>query len=273
MTCTALTTAHHTTDTMGRTLRTAALAAVAVSGAQAFAPSVAGLARPALRSCATSARPSSLALRMSDEEEDTRLLKNIVIPTADNSMAPDYAREPTQFERQGLVDSGAPAPKIDGASGGGLTRREVYGVSGAAGAGILGVAWALTRNPGYDRKSSAREAGKVTLNTEAIADPKVQAAIAELRTTRNTLQGLYDAFKKDKNADLSDGVAEFELTTIRNALNTITPAFDEDTQILTDRLSRNMIQVSLSNFIPSPPSSSSSARGTASFIWTVYRRA
>jgi len=235
---------HHAdhAENMGRALRTAALAAVAVSGAQAFAPAAAGFVRPALRSCATSAKPSSLALRMNDENTEYKP----VIPTADNSMAPDYAREPTQFERQGLVDSGASVSSVVGATGGGLTRREVYGVSGAAGAGVLGVVWALTRNIGYDRKSSAREAGKVTINAEAIADPKIMAAIAALQENRSTLNGLFEEFKKDKNVDLSDGVAEFELTSIRNNLNSVNlAAFDEDTQILTDRLSRNIIQVCL----------------------------
>lgn len=225
---------------MGRAIRTAALMAVAASGAQAFAPATAGLARPALRSC-TSAKP---ALRMADEQTEYKP----IIPTADNSMAPDYAKEPTQFERQGLVDSGAPAPKTYGgpadAGLGGLTRREVYGVSGAAAAGVLGVAWALTRNPGYDRKGSAREAGKVEINAAAVKEPKIQEAIAELKETRGELAALFETFKKDKNAQLSEGVAEFEITNIRNDLNAITfAAFDEDTQILTDRLSRNIIQV------------------------------
>jgi hypothetical protein len=222
---------------MGRAIRTAALMAVAASGAQAFAPAAAGLARPALRSC-TSAKP---ALRMADEQTEYKP----VIPTPDNSMAPDYAKEPTQFERQGLVDSGAPSgAPAEAGFGGGLTRREVYGVSGAAAAGILGVAWALTRNPGYDRKGSAREAGKVEINTAAVKEPKIQEAIAELRETRADLAALFEAFKKDKNAQLSEGVAEFEITNIRNDLNAITfAAFDEDTQILTDRLSRNIIQV------------------------------
>lgn len=226
-------------------LRTAALAAVAVSGAQAFAPATAGLARPALRSCSTSAKPNAaLGLRMADDNVDYKP----IIPTPENSMAPDYAKEPTQFERQGLVDSGVPVPKTYGgapADGGfgGLTRREVYGVSGAAGAGVLGVVWALTRNPGYDRKSEARAAGKVEINKQAVADPKIQAAITELKETRQSLQELYDEFKKNKNAELSEGVAEFEITNLRTSLNAITfAAFDEDTQILTDRLSRNLIQ-------------------------------
>lgn len=120
----------------------------------------------------------------------------------------------------------------------------MQGTAGAAGVGVLGVLWALTRNPGYDRKSSARSAGKVEINKDAVADPKIQEAIADLRDTRASLQELFDAFKKDKNAQLSEGIAEFELTEIRNDLNAITfAAFDEDTQILTDRLSRNIIQV------------------------------
>jgi len=225
---------------MGRALRTAALAAVAASGVQAFAPTAGGLARPALRA-STSSKPV-LGLRMNEDPVEYKP----IIPTPENSMAPDYAKEPTQFERQGLVDSGVPDPKTyDGAPAdggfGGLTRREVYGTAGAAGAGVLGVLWALTRNPGYDRKSDARAAGKVEINKEAVADSAIQAAIGDLRDTRASLAELFETFKKDKNAQLS--VSEFELTEIRSDLNKITfAAFDEDTQILTDRLSRNIIQ-------------------------------
>jgi len=228
---------------MGRALRTVALATVAASGVQAFSPAVGGLARPALRQ-ATSARPA-LALRMSDEQVEYKP----IIPTPENSMAPDYAKEPTQFERQGLVDSGAPTPKTYGGPAdmdggfGGLTRREAQATAGAVAAGVVGVLWAFTRNPGYDRKSDARAAGKVTINAEAVKDPKIQTAIADLKESRAALSELFDAFKKDKNAELSEGIAEFEITELRNNLNAITfAAFDEDTQILTDRLSRNIIQ-------------------------------
>merc|ERR1711966_29937 len=223
------------TDTMGRAFRAVALATVAASGAQAFSPAQAffGLGRPGLRQ-ATSARPT-LCLRMSENDVDYKP----IIPTPENSMAPDYAKEPTQFERQGLVDSNAPTPKTYG----GLTRREVYGTAGAAGAGVVGVLWALTRNPGYDRKSDARSAGKVTINSKAVAAPKIQEAIADLKEVRGSLDSLFATFKKDKNAKLSEGVSEFEITEIRDSLNAITfAAFDEDTQILTDRLSRNIIQ-------------------------------
>ena len=244
------------TDTMGRAFRAVALATVAASGAQAFSPAQAfsGLGRPGLRQ-ATSARPT-LGLRMSENDVDYKP----IIPTPENSMAPDYAKEPTQFERQGLVDSNAPTPKtyggqtVDGGFGG-LTRREVYGTAGAAGAGVVGVLWALTRNPGYDRKSDARSAGKVTINSKAVAAPKIQEAIADLKEVRGSLDSLFATFKKDKNAKLSEGVSEFEITEIRDSLNAITfAAFDEDTQILTDRLSRNIIQVCSCSGKPiSPP--------------------
>jgi len=126
---------------------------------------------------------------------------------------------------------------------GGLTRREAQATAGAVAAGVVGVLWAFTRNPGYDRKSDARAAGKVTINAEAVKDPKIQTAIADLKESRAALSELFDAFKKDKNAELSEGIAEFEITELRNNLNAITfAAFDEDTQILTDRLSRNIIQ-------------------------------
>jgi hypothetical protein len=176
-----------------------------------------------------------------------------LVPTAEQSMAPDYSKEPTQFERQGLVEGGmppTPTPKTYGGESpdggfGGLTRREVSGTLGAVGLGVAGVAWAVTRNPGYDRKSKARDAGNVEINKEAVAAPEIQTALAELMATRKSLGELFNQFKKDKNAPLSDGVSEFagDLNNLRKNLNSINiAAFDEDTQIVTDRLSRNIIQ-------------------------------
>jgi hypothetical protein len=207
---------------------------------------------------------------MSDEQVEYKP----IIPTPENSMAPDYAKEPTQFERQGLVDSGAPTPKTYGGPAdmdggfGGLTRREAQATAGAVAAGVVGVLWAFTRNPGYDRKSDARAAGKVTINAEAVKDPKIQTAIADLKESRAALSELFDAFKKDKNAELSEGIAEFEITELRNNLNAITfAAFDEDTQILTDRLSRNIIQVLNS------PTSVSYGLGSGSCLHALVRLA
>ena len=148
------------TDTMGRAFRAVALATVAASGAQAFSPAQAfsGLGRSGLRQ-ATSARPT-LGLRMSENDVEYKP----IIPTPENSMAPDYAKEPTQFERQGLVDSNAPTPKtyggqtVDGGFGG-LTRREVYGTAGAAGAGVGVVGISSPQARRVSRKKNRMAAG------------------------------------------------------------------------------------------------------------------
>lgn len=134
-----------------------------------------------LRNSAVSNR-SPLSLRMQEEEYKP------LIPTRENPMAPDYKNEPTQFERQGLVDSGRvdlsqqSAGINDGF--GGLTRREAYGTGGAVAVGSLALIWAVTRNPGYDRKDTSRDAGNVQLIKEEMQKPDVQAGIKDLIATK-----------------------------------------------------------------------------------------
>jgi len=224
-------------------LRYSAYALLLGAGAaDAFAPSI-GAGLPALRSAKCS--NSRLALRMQDDDVEYKP----IIPTLENPLAPDYANEPTQFERQGLVQKSNEGGGMVGSAGaleefGGLTRREAYGAGGAVGVGLVGVLWAFTRNPGYDRKDTARDAGKVELNKEALASADVKANLAAIQGTKDKLVQLYDTFKKDNNAQLSDSVkASFNLVKLRDEFNKITFAvFDEDTQIKTDRIVRNSIQ-------------------------------
>ncbi len=162
------------------------LAATAIVGAvcvQGFAP--AAMPSLASRTSAVSLR-NPLALRMQEGNDEYKPL----IPTKDNPMAPDYAREPTQFERQGLVTSNTPQPKtytsaMGGGDGlGGLTRRESFAFAGAIGAGTVGVLWAVTRNPGYDRKDTSRDAGNVQVIKEEFAKAETQTGFKNVKETR-----------------------------------------------------------------------------------------
>ena len=97
------------------------LAITALLGAasvEAFSPGAVFGTRPALR--ASTCRNAKLGLRMQQDTEEYRP----IIPTAENPMAPDYAKEPTQFERQGLVQSSTNAP-VTAMGEGGLTRRHL----------------------------------------------------------------------------------------------------------------------------------------------------
>lgn len=224
-------------------LRYSAYALLLGAGAtDAFAPSF-GANLPSLRSAKCS--NPRLALRMQDEEVEYKP----VIPTLENPMAPDYANEPTQFERQGLVDKSAGKSEMIGSAGaleefGGLTRREAYGAGGAVGVGIVAVGWAFTRNPGYDLKDTARDAGKVELNKEALGTAEVKANLAAISGSRDKLAALYASFQADNNVQLSEQVkSSFNVVKIRDEFNKLTFAvFDEDTQIKTDRIVRNTIQ-------------------------------
>mmetsp|Transcript_59079 Transcript_59079/g.121070 ORF Transcript_59079/g.121070 Transcript_59079/m.121070 type:complete len:270 (+) Transcript_59079:41-850(+) len=224
-------------------LRYSAYALLMGAGAvEGFAPSF-GAGLPALKSAKCSTR---LALRMQENDVEYKP----IIPTPENPMAPDYKNEPTQFERQGLVSQAtSSSEKNVGSPGaleefGGLTRREAYGAGGAVGVGLVAVAWAFTRNPGYDRKDAARDAGKVELNKDALKSKEVTTNLASIQASRDKLQSLYDAFKADNNAQLSAQVkGSFDIVKIRDEFNKLTFAvFDEDTQIKTDRIVRNSIQ-------------------------------
>lgn len=219
------------------TLKTVA-ASVVVGAAcvHGFAPA----AMPSLSLRAARTVSPLTGLRMNDDVEYKPL-----IPTKENPMAPDYAKEPTQFERQGLVDKGqnemSPLASLDGGFGG-LTRRETIGTAGAAGAGLLGVLWAVTRNPGYDLKDTSRDAGVAQINAEELAKPELQKSLANLQATRAKVAGLFDSFKQDNNMQLSEQLQGFSIVALRNDLNTLTGALDEDTQIKTDRIVRVIIQ-------------------------------
>jgi hypothetical protein len=211
--------------------------------AEGFMPAVHTPALALRSSQSAISHRNPLALRM--QEDDYRPL----IPRADLSLAPDYTKEPTQFERQGLVDDSAPRPKVytsamGGEDGiGGLTRRETLAVGGAVSAGLVGVLWAVTRNPGYDKKDTSRNAGNVELNKEALAKAEVKASIKDLQDNRDKLAALYAAFLADPNLNFSGDIQKnYNIVKIRTDLNNITDVFDEDTQIKTDRLVRNIIQ-------------------------------
>jgi len=175
------------------------LAITALLGAasvEAFSPGAVFGTRPALR--ASTCRNAKLGLRMQQDTEEYRP----IIPTAENPMAPDYAKEPTQFERQGLVQSSTNAP-VTAMGEGGLTRREALGAGGAVGVGTLALIWAVTRNSGYDKADTSRDAGVAAVNTEAVKAPEVQASIKGLKASATKLKELQDAFKADPNVQVS----------------------------------------------------------------------
>ena len=165
---------------------------------ESFAPGAAMGRLPAMRSA--TCRNSKPALRMQKGSDDEY---RPIIPTTENPMAPDYSREPTQFERQGLVESNVEAEQLGVPMGeGGLTRRETLGAGGAVGIGSVALLWAVTRNSGYDRQDTSRDAGVAAVNTEAIKAPEIAASIKSLKATLASLTELQAAFKADANAQV-----------------------------------------------------------------------
>jgi hypothetical protein len=175
---------------------------------------------------------------------------NVEVKPLVDKKAIDYASEPTLFERQGFVDSGVPAPKIynpimgGGEGFGGLSRREAIGSAGAAAVGLVGVIWAVTRNPGYDRQDTSRDAGKAAVNTDVLKTAEAQASLTVLTQSRDSLRSLAEAFKADQNIALSADVRKkFDIVKLRDSMNKLTFALDEDVQIKTDKIVRSIIQV------------------------------
>lgn len=217
------------------------IAATVVVGAvcvEAFSP---GAAMPSL--ALRSARVCKQPLRMQRNEDDQY---KPLIPTQENPMAPDYAREPTQFERQGLVGNNVPAKGMGGAAAadglGGLTRRETMAMGGAISAGVVGVLWAVTRTPGYNLKDTSRDAGVVTIDKEQLAKPELQAGLKDLAANKGKVEALYAGFKENNNLQLSASIQSFSIVKLRDDLNKLTLALDEDTQLKTDKLVRVIIQ-------------------------------
>jgi hypothetical protein len=61
--------------------------------------------------------------------------------------------------------------------------------------------------------------------------------------SRATIAGLYDGFKQNQSLELSASVQKISVIKLRDGLNILTQALDEDTQLKTDKFVRVIIQV------------------------------
>jgi len=92
--------------------------------------------------------------------------------------------------------------------------------------------------------AGVKDPTKAIRNEDALKSQEVQAGIEKLRKWREAATNLAIALKDDKNADLNALVQKkFDVADLRITLNKMSlEVLDEDAQVGTDRLLRNIIQ-------------------------------
>ena len=82
------------------------------------------------------------------------------------------------------------------------------------------------------------------VDAEMLKSPKVQAALQKVRTTyKQAVSNMQAALAADPQANVrATIVKELDAAGLRDALNTVNAAFEEDTQRGTDRLIRVILQ-------------------------------
>lgn len=82
-----------------------------------------------------------------------------------------------------------------------------------------------------------------TVDDEILKSDAVQKAITSVKGYLNGVRSMKEALKTDSQADVGPYLRkEFDFVKLREALNVVNTAFDEDTQRGTDRLIRNIMQ-------------------------------
>lgn len=81
------------------------------------------------------------------------------------------------------------------------------------------------------------------INRELMSKPEVKDALSKLQGYQKNLIDLFDKFKNDPQAELQSAVRDIvPISELRNALNVVNEAIDENTQIETDKVVRSIIQ-------------------------------
>lgn len=81
------------------------------------------------------------------------------------------------------------------------------------------------------------------INREIMSKPEVKSALAKIEEYQKKVGDLYTKFKDDPQAELSALVKDaVPIDELRNALNTVNEAIDENTQFETDKVVRGIIQ-------------------------------
>lgn len=81
------------------------------------------------------------------------------------------------------------------------------------------------------------------VDDEILASEAVQKAFASVKTYKASVDSMKDTLTKDNQADIGSSIrSDLDFVQLRQDLNTLNTAFDEDTQRGTDRLVRLIMQ-------------------------------
>lgn len=81
------------------------------------------------------------------------------------------------------------------------------------------------------------------VDRQILAKPEAKAALSKLREYSNGIDTLYDTFKNDSQAELAGPIRKLvNISALRNSLNVVNEAINEDTQLVTDKIVRGIIQ-------------------------------
>lgn len=81
------------------------------------------------------------------------------------------------------------------------------------------------------------------VNQETLSSKEAQAALGKIRNYAGNISDLYQSFKSDPQIELAAPVRKLvSISDLRNSLNIVNEAIDEESQVQTDKVVRGLIQ-------------------------------
>lgn len=81
------------------------------------------------------------------------------------------------------------------------------------------------------------------VNKEVLSSKDAQAALKKIRNYAGSINDLYESFKSDPQIELAAPMRKLvSISDLRNALNVVNEAIDEESQVQTDKVVRGIIQ-------------------------------
>lgn len=95
---------------------------------------------------------------------------------------------------------------------------------------------------GFNAPDSVTPSDKI-VNKDALKTKEAKDALSTIRSYDSAITDLYEKFQKDPQIELTVSVRNLvSISALRNALNVVNEAIDEDSQIATDKVVRGIIQ-------------------------------
>lgn len=95
---------------------------------------------------------------------------------------------------------------------------------------------------GFNAPDSVTPSEKI-VNKDALKTKEAKEALSTIRSYDSAITDLYNRFQKDPQIELTTSVRNLvSISTLRNALNVVNEAIDEESQVATDKVVRGIIQ-------------------------------